>query len=224
MILTRKPSIASGRLLAAVWMIVWATYGATCQGSSTPTTTIEGRLQFPDQTPFNITTKIALNFDEFTTYSQADGSFHIYHVPPGIHVLNVLSTTHHFSQIKIQLLADDMSHPKCLEYYYPGAQKQVVAHPLVLTAIATYEYFEERAGFSFTSILRNPMIILMMFSVGLMLLMPKMMEGLEPEERERMKQQMEMQQDPTKMLGQLFGGFGATEPEKPPKIKAKKAN
>lgn len=46
---------------------------------------------------------------------------------------------------------------------------------------------------------------MMAFSVGMMFLMPKMMEGLDPEEKERMKQQMEMQKDPTKMLSQLWG-------------------
>lgn len=49
-----------------------------------------------------------------------------------------------------------------------------------------------------------------------------MMDGLEPEEKARLKQQMAMQQDPTKMLGQLWGDVtgsgGATEsPGKSPK-------
>jgi len=35
--------------------------------------------------------------------------------------------------------------------------------------------------------------------------MPKMMENLEPEEKARMKRQMAMQSDPSKMLGQLWG-------------------
>jgi len=52
--------------------------------------------------------------------------------------------------------------------------------------------------------------------------MPKMMEGLEPEERERMQKQMEMQQNPSKMLGELFGGaLGGGEEESPSK-KSKK--
>jgi len=38
------------------------------------------------------------------------------------------------------------------------------------------------------------------------------MEGLEPEEKARMKEQMAMQSDPTKMLGQLWGDItGSTE-------------
>ena len=39
-----------------------------------------------------------------------------------------------------------------------------------------------------------------------------MMEGMDPEEKARFKQQMAMQNDPTKMLGQLFGN-ASTESE-----------
>ncbi|EEC42880.1 predicted protein, partial [Phaeodactylum tricornutum CCAP 1055/1] len=144
-----------------------------------------------DLKPFNITSRISLNQGEFSTYSQTDGSFKLHSIPPGIHALDVLSTTHHFSQIKIQLVEGDMDNPKCLEYAYPGASKKPASYPVVLKAIATYDYFEPRRGFSVFSMLKNPMFLMMAFSVGLMFLMPKMMEGLEPEERERMKQQME---------------------------------
>jgi hypothetical protein len=107
-----------------------------------------------------------------------------------------------------------MAAPKCIEYAYPGANKQPISHPLVLTAHATYEYFEPRPGFSVLSLLRNPMLLMMLFSVGLMYVLPKMMENLEPEEQERMRAQMEMQKDPTKMLSQLFG-MGEEKPTKP---------
>ena len=54
-------------------------------------------------------------------------------------------------------------------------------------------------------LLKNPMFLMMIVGVGMMTLMPMMMENLEPEERERMQKQMEMQKDPTKMLSSLFG-------------------
>jgi ER membrane protein complex subunit 7 len=205
--------------------------------SSTPTATITGRLQLPDKTPFNMTTKVTLNHDDFVTYTRAhDGTFAIYNVPPGIHLLDVQSTTHHFSQVKIQLLKEKMSEPKCLEYSYPGASKQLMDCAVVkaastaataaedveapafvsvtLTTVAMYDYFEKRSGFSFYSILKNPMILMMVFSVGIMYFMPTMMEGLDPEEKARMKKQMEMQQDPSKMISSLWEGFsgaGASE-------------
>lgn len=59
---------------------------------------------------------------------------------------------------------------------------------------------------------------MMLVSIGMMFLMPKMMENLEPEERERMQKQMAAQQDPSKMLSNLWqdiAGAGAVEPPPP---------
>ena len=92
-----------------------------------------------------------------------------------------------------------MDSPKCIEYVYPGAPKQAIPHPLELTAHASYEYYEPRQGFSILSILKNPMLLMMIVSVGMMVLMPKMMEGLDPEQKEQMQKQMAMQQDPSKV-------------------------
>ena len=115
---------------------------------------------------FNLTARITLNHDEYTTYSRADGSFVIYNVPPGIHQIDIHSSNFHFGQVKVQVLEDAMDSPKCLEYAYPGAQKNPIPYPLVLTAHAAYEFFERRQGFSIFSIFKNPMFLMMAFSVG----------------------------------------------------------
>jgi hypothetical protein len=178
--------------------------------------TIEGHLQYPDETPFNVTTRITMNHGEYTTYSRTDGNFTFHHVKPGVHIIDVHSPTHHFSQVKCRFKPDAIDDEpifSCLEYPYPGATKIPVKKHLVLTALATYEYFEMKKGFSVFGILKNPMLLMMLFSVGLMYFMPKMMEGLEPEERERVRKQMQMQQNPTQMLSELFSGGTSIEPE-----------
>lgn len=180
-----------------------------------PTTSLEGRLEFGDKRPFNITTRITLNNGEYTTYSRVDGSFIMFEVPPGIHQLDIHSPTYHFGQVKIQLLEEAMDAPKCLEYAYPGAMKQVLSYPLVLYPHATYEYFEKRRGFSIFSLLKNPMVLMMIFSGGLMFLMPKLMEGMDPEERAQMKKQMEAQQNPTQMFSQMLGDFTGNPAQDP---------
>lgn len=186
-------------------------------------TNIEGRLQFPDRTPFNGTAPVTLDHGVYWAYPKIDGSFIFRNIPPGVHILDVQSTTHHFGQVKIQLLEENDMQPKCVEYAYPGAAKKPLEHPVVMTAYATLEYFEKRPAFSVFSILKNPMFLMMAFSAGMMFLMPKMMEGLDPEEKARMKEQMAMQQDPNKMLSNLFEGFtGGGESESAPKKKIKK--
>ena len=56
---------------------------------------------------------------------------------------------------------------------------------------------------------------MMGFTVGMMFLMPKLMEGMDDEERARVQKQMEMQKDPTKMLGELWGSITGAEEETP---------
>ena len=65
----------------------------------------------------------------------------------------------------------------------------------------------------------NVMVLMMLFSVGMMVMMPKMMEGLDPEEKARMKQQMEAQKDPTKMLSQMWGELSGQQEEDPAKAR-----
>ena len=168
--------------------------------TKTITTSIQGRLRLPDPSSSLNSTRITLNDGRtHNTYTQADGTFIFHRVPPGVHLLDVQSREHHFSQVKIQLLEESMDSPKCIEYVYPGAPKQAIPHPLELTAHASYEYYEPRQGFSIFSILKNPMLLMMIVSVGMMVLMPKMMEGLDPEQKEQMQKQMAMQQDPSKV-------------------------
>jgi hypothetical protein len=179
-----------------------------------PTTSLEGRLEFGDKTAFNKTTRITLNNGEYTTYSRKDGSFIIYNVGPGIHQLDIDSKEYHFGQIKVQLLKESMDSPKCLEYAYPGAAKRPMKYPLVLNPKGTYQYFQTKKGFSIFSLIKNPMVMMMLFMVGMMVVMPKMMEGMDPEEKAKMRAQMENQKDPTQMLSQMWGeitGSGAEE-------------
>mmetsp|Transcript_2488 Transcript_2488/g.2701 ORF Transcript_2488/g.2701 Transcript_2488/m.2701 type:complete len:232 (-) Transcript_2488:143-838(-) len=179
--------------------------------------TITGYLKLPDGTPLN-TTLITLNDGSHSTYtSSPTASFTFHNIPPGIHLLDVHSHQYAFSQIKIQLLPTSMSTPSCIEYAYPGAPKTPADHPLYLTAHATLEYFEQQPPFSPFKMLRNPMVLMMVFSIGMMVIMPSMMSNMDPEQKEQMKKQMEMQSDPSKMLSQLWGdlkGEGGAEEEK----------
>ena len=142
-----------------------------------------------------------------------------------MHLLDVHSLHFSFSQVKIQLLDNAMDTPKCIEYVYPGSQKQAIPHPLQLTAHAQFQYFEKRPQFSFLFIFKNPMILMMIFGVGMMYIMPKMMENMDEEQKEQMKKQMDMQkdmQDPSKMLKQLWGDISGDSEVAQKKVKRDK--
>ena len=44
-----------------------------------------------------------------------------------------------------------------------------------------------------------------------MYMLPKMMEGMDPEERAMMQKQIQMQQNPTQMMSNLFSGGTTTD-------------
>jgi len=175
------------------------------------TVTIEGKLKLPQQETQINSTQITLNDAEFSTYSKSDGSFTFYNIPEGIYVLDIHSSSYYFSQIKIQVSSDDTI--KCIEYLYPGSTKQAIPHPLELEAHGAYNYFEPRKGFGLLNLLKNPMVLMMIASFGFMYMMPKMMEGLDDEQKEQMQRQMEMQSDPSKMFNQLWGELSGNSDE-----------
>ena len=113
--------------------------------------------------------------------------------------------------------------PNCIEYVYAGATKFATQHPLTLNAHATYEYFERRPSFSPFRIFKNPMVLMMIVSIGFMVVMPSMMSNLDPEQKEQMKKQMEMQQDPSKMLTQMWSDISGKPAEEDRKM-TKKGN
>jgi ER membrane protein complex subunit 7 len=199
---------------------------ANQDNESEDTMTIEGHLQYANRSPYNLSAEIVVNHGEYTTYSRtSDGNFTIHDIKPGVYIIDIISPIHHFSQVKClykptnkseslqQQQSDDTTSKKkpvfsCIEYYYPGATKHTIddSNLLVLTVLASYEYFETKRGFSLLSILKNPMVLMMIFTGGIMYMLPKMMEGMDPEERAMMQKQIQMQQDPTKMMSSLFSG------------------
>ena len=171
--------------------------------------TIQGTLSLPPHTTTGTTTgplptlnatRVTLNAGEYSTYTTASNTFAFHNIPTGVHSLTVHHPIYHFSQVKIQVTEDI----KCIEYMYAGAQKRSIEHPLELSALATIDYFEPKPSFSPFRMLKNPMVLLMLFSVVMMVVMPNMMNNLDPEQKEQMKKQMEMQQDPSKMLSSLW--------------------
>jgi len=57
------------------------------------------------------------------------------------------------------------------------------------------------------SIIKNPMLLMMLVSVGGMMFLPKLMDNLDPEQQELMAKQMAMQKDPSAAISEMFKGL-----------------
>ena len=88
---------------------------------------------------------------------------------------------------------------------YPGANKRAAAYPVDLRPHVKLEYFDKRQQPGLHTLFRNPMLLMMGFTMLMVFFMPKLMDSLDPEERKRMEEQMSNSSDPQKMIKGLFG-------------------
>ena len=147
-------------------------------------------------------------------------------MPPGVYLLDVLSVDYVFSQIKLNLPTAAGEPIRCLEYAYPGAAKKAAPYPVELSPHLKMQYFDVREQPGLHTLFRNPMLLMMMFTCGLVVFMPKLMDGMDPEEKKKLQEQMGAAQDPASMMKSLFGLQGdeddASEDEGDSKKKIKR--
>jgi hypothetical protein len=62
-----------------------------------------------------------------------------------------------------------------------------VSVPLVLRAERPTQYFRPREAFDPWSILKNPTAVIMLITFGMVVIMPRMLNSMSPEELERMR-------------------------------------
>jgi hypothetical protein len=134
----------------------------------------------------------------------ADGSFTFRDVPPGIHEIQVVDAFRYFPKVIVEVNEQGGVKAYNLMFHEKnGMYRQEVVGTITLKPLAYIDYFEKRQQISILSFFMNPMFLIMAFTVGVGWLMPKMLEGLDPEERKEIARQ---QKDPAKMFQELLGG------------------
>jgi hypothetical protein len=112
---------------------------------------------------------------------------------PGKYLLEVLSTTHMYSQVKLDV-STSAKYPgviRALEYKYPGAPKQQMKLPLMMNAHVQTRYFEVKPDtMSIGSFLSNPMSFMMIMTLGIIVVFPQMIKNMDPEAMKEMQEQM----------------------------------
>ncbi len=182
---------------------------------ATERTDVQGRLAFPTKqanTQALANVKVTLNGHEFSTFTNADGSFTFHQVPVGIYTLDALSPHILFpvAKIKISSAASntdaDTTEVTVVEYKYPGAARQHMDYPIVLKALTMVGYFKPPPSFSIWSmIMANPMMIIMLGFGGLMVFM---FQNMDPELMKEIQEQNKNKEDPTKMVQDMMSGKG----------------
>ncbi len=115
------------------------------------------------------------------------------------------SPNHHFPQMKLKI-DQESKNISVVEYKYFGAKRIPSVYPLSFVAIAPIQYTMPKPPFSIIGfVMANPMMLLMLFSFVMVFAMPKMLQGMSPEELQEIQKQSAANGDPMKNLSKLMG-------------------
>eukprot|EP00658_Telonema_sp_P-2_P016768 TRINITY_DN16498_c0_g1_i1.p1 TRINITY_DN16498_c0_g1~~TRINITY_DN16498_c0_g1_i1.p1 ORF type:complete len:197 (+),score=42.51 TRINITY_DN16498_c0_g1_i1:254-844(+) len=161
---------------------------------STPQHSIRGRIRAVGAHPSRM--RVHLNGAQQVSIVAQDGSFEFNQVASGSHVVEVVSTEFAFEQVKVSISRTGQVHAS-----FAANPRVTLPYPLFLEPKGMNQYFEVREPMNFSFILKNPMVMMMGFTMLMVMVLPKMMDP------ETMK---EMQEDPA--VKTMFGV--KDEPEK----------
>jgi hypothetical protein len=147
--------------------------------------TLEGRLLVPR----DIARKgahVIMNGGERLAYLEGDGSFQIHGVIAGSHILDFKAADMLFSQVRIDM--SKKKRGKIRASVSEAGVVETVPYPLLLEPKGKAQYFVPREEYNMMSILKNPMVMIMLAFGVMAFLLPKMAD---PEQMKEMREQME---------------------------------
>lgn len=147
------------------------------------------------------------------TRVKPDGSFVVLDVPPGSHLLETFALGYAFPPMTVKISVDGV-----INAAFSEDPTVKFSHPLLLKPVSVATYFEPRQGLSLASLAKNPMFLMVAFTVLMAWAMPKLMEGMDPEELKEMQEKMGQQPS----ISDLFSGKMLEDAQKAAEAKIEK--
>eukprot|EP00921_Rhytidocystis_pertsovi_P024771 GHVQ01039870.1.p1 GENE.GHVQ01039870.1~~GHVQ01039870.1.p1 ORF type:complete len:249 (-),score=30.58 GHVQ01039870.1:190-936(-) len=154
---------------------------STPAASAIPDATVEGFLvHMPDSATSRCF--VTLNGGQYQTTPNRDGSFFFNGVAVGQYILEVHHPHFAFRPLFVECsLRQSVVTTTAYMHTIEHGRGQKVFYPLQIAAAATHHYFQVREEFNILALVRNPMILIGLVGMGLMLLLPKLQNSIDPE-------------------------------------------
>lgn len=146
--------------------------------------------------------KLVLNGGQHVTFPRTDGSFSFRGVPAGTHLLEVVSMGAFFPPVRLDVSARTRGQVRAV---YAENQREPLPEPLVLHPVRVEEYFEKREPFSLYKLMFTPVGMMVGFVAVVVLVLPRLMDSIDPEEMKQMQEEMRNRPQPS-LSGLLAGG------------------
>ncbi|KAK9365590.1 hypothetical protein V1509DRAFT_632793 [Lipomyces kononenkoae] len=141
---------------------------------------------------FSPDTEIILRSAEakYNTYVRADGqSFVFLNVSEGAYALSIKSAEHIFPTLRVDVAETDVevfvSHPGN-EWSFKGPRQP---YPIELRPFGPAVYYQYREGFNILKLFKNPMLMISLLTLGMVFVLPKIMDSLDPEQLKEIQQE-----------------------------------
>eukprot|EP00249_Psilotum_nudum_P007304 c20464_g1_i1 orf=349-966(-) len=144
--------------------------------------------------------KVILNGGQRVAFIRPDGYFAFHGVPAGTHLVEVVAMGFFFSPVRVDVSARLHGQVQATL----TENRKSLGEFLTLEPLREEQYYEKREPFSLMGLLKSPMGLMVGFMLVAVVLLPKLMENIDPEEMKRV--QSEMRNQPTPSFSNLLQG------------------
>eukprot|EP01112_Ceratiomyxa_fruticulosa_P014300 TRINITY_DN4085_c0_g2_i1.p1 TRINITY_DN4085_c0_g2~~TRINITY_DN4085_c0_g2_i1.p1 ORF type:complete len:194 (+),score=26.54 TRINITY_DN4085_c0_g2_i1:128-709(+) len=136
---------------------------------------VNSRENIPSNTNIVLT---SMDGDVYSTLALEDGRFKFKNIPSGeTYLLQVHAIPYHFDPVLIEISKKSVITANILS----NDTETYTTHPLLLNAVYKSNYFQPRLPYDFTSLFRNPMVLMIGVTMLMTFAMPKLMANMDPE-------------------------------------------
>ena len=162
-------------------------------------------------------TFVVVDGGRYRGFLKSNGGFTINRIPPGSYLVEVVSPNHVFEPARVDISSKSGKIRARKADLLKPTKVSHLPYPLRFKAEEQANFFEKRESWSMFSMLKNPMVLLLVAPVILMLIVPKLMKSVDPEYQKEMQDSMNMLQQPgsgmpslEEMFTNLFGSGGGS--------------
>ncbi|EFJ08694.1 hypothetical protein SELMODRAFT_131306, partial [Selaginella moellendorffii] len=137
--------------------------------------------------------KLLLNGGEKITFPLKNGYFAFQGIPAGTHLIEVSAPGFFFSPLRVDVSA--RLHGQVRASLVETGR--VLSGNLVLEPMRQEQYFEKREPFSVLGLLKSPMGLMVAFMLIAVVVLPKLMDNIDPEEMKKIQEEMRNRPSPS---------------------------
>lgn len=154
-----------------------------CLQAAAAAATLKGKLAID----VPATTRIKLSAPQFEreSFVRQDGSFSVANLTDGDYLLRIICRTHHFEPLRVDIKEEEV----VARQTFPGHEWNNAGPPLIMPLLLAPSqpavYFAERQPFNVYALIKNPIVILGTVTLLMLVVMPRMVAAMDPEELKR---------------------------------------